>query len=621
MDITLALGILLTVVWQGCVGNAAYDAIEEVFDFEAFIRKIKMNRELNHYLASALSNSFLKAQIDVVNGVLNELINKSDSTGFLWMKTYHPKQHNQDIFALKNKLKALKKQLHKTRKSADIIPEESLEKIVYELTLTSVSKSSPPETLIDELLPFTEDCDVSNYKFILKERADYFFQKISEYFLKEITNHDQLYRFFSILSTAKNNADLKKELQDIQKWLTDINDAQKEIISLYKEFTEASSLISESIKIKEFQSIVEDKTSRFVGRENIFQIIDDLLKDPVFKSGYIVIRGVPGIGKSSLMAEMVKRWGAVHHFNSITMGIYSHEVFLENICAQLIVKYNLKYSKLPPNAKKDSGFLSQLLREVASKKQEQPILVFVDALDEARNIELPCETNILCLPPILPKGVFFVVTSRFKKNYPFYVNERRDILLSNKDEDNINDVRKYIFNYIQEYQTKMVFQIEKWGISKNEFIDTITKKSEGNFMYLFHVLNDIRDAKLNQSNLDSIHNLPQGLESYYQAHWEKMKEQDKEKFENYYKPVVCQLAVARIPVSIDQLAEWTQLEHWRIKEVIRDWREFLDEFFSEKYKDYLYRIYHTKFQEFLNKYVGLQPYDSIIVQTMKNKIK
>ena len=39
----------------------------------------------------------------------------------------------------------------------------------------------------------------------------------------------------------------------------------------------------------------------------------------------------------------------------------------------------------------------------------------------------------------------------------------------------------------------------------------LSEKSEGNFMYLVHVLRDIRDGRLGSENLDDIRKLPQGL--------------------------------------------------------------------------------------------------------------
>jgi serine/threonine-protein kinase len=370
----------------------------------------------------------------------------------------------------------------------------------------------------------------------------------------------------------------------------------------------------------QFKSLIEDKTKNFVGREFIFKSIDNLLADADFSSGYIVISGEPGIGKSSVIAQFIKTRGAVHHFNSVLMNIRSPKDFLENICTQLIVRYDLNYPALPPEAGKDSGFLSKLLAEIANQKQQQPVVILVDALDEAEDTSLPPGANRLFLPPNLPEGIFLIVTSREEYDYRLDVAHRKDIYLRDDDPRNLEDVRLYIRNYIQEHQPKMLPHIEQWGVSQDEFVDVITEKSEGNFMYLYYVLHDIRDGKLTQSNVDSIHNLPKGLQSYYQRHWREMEVQDPQKFQSYYEPVVCQLAVAREPVSVNQLSEWTKLPPKSIKEVIHDWHEFFNKFTPET-GDSLYRIYHASFQTFLREDIGLKPYEKKVVQTAFNKIQ
>lgn len=369
--------------------------------------------------------------------------------------------------------------------------------------------------------------------------------------------------------------------------------------------TKSSTSLSQYIRVQDFKTIVKDKTENFVGRDFIFDSINEIIKNPNFPSGYIVIRGEPGIGKSSIIAKLIKDEGYIHHFNIISMGIRSHQVFLENICAQLILKYDLNYTTLPAQATEDSGFLSRILAEVAAdQKKQKPVVILVDAIDEAEDISSSPGANRLLLPPHLPAGIFFIVTSREENTYNLNVDQQKDIYLEDKDEKNIEDIRKYSHNFLEKYREKMSPQIEKWSVQEPEFINVIVEKSEGNFMYLVSVLNDIRDGRLTQSNIDNIHELPKGLKKYYQWHWGKMKIQNTQRFEQYYEPVVCKLALAKEPVSVKLLAELTKLDSMRVKEVISDWRSFLNESFGEN--EYLYRIYHASFQSFLKGEVGLE---------------
>ncbi|MCX7683506.1 MAG: ATP-binding protein [Anaerolineae bacterium] len=377
--------------------------------------------------------------------------------------------------------------------------------------------------------------------------------------------------------------------------------------------------LGQYIRTRDFQVVVREHSKEFVGRNFIFKSIDDLLASPDFTSGYIVISGEPGIGKTALIAQLVKRRAYVHHFNIATANIRSVRDFLANVCAQIIVRYDLKYRTLPDRATADSGFLLQLLAEAATPKN-RPVVVLVDAIDEAEDVGLPSALNRLYLPQVLPEGVFFIVTTRPKADYRLLVDQRKDIYLDDQDPNNIADIIQYILNFIQLNTDRMEQRFSQWCVTKEEFVTIVTEKSEGNFMYLRYVLPDIRDGSLTVANIDDIRLLPQGLRDYYRRHWRSMKAQDVGKFEKYYQPVICILAVTREPVAIDKISEWTKLSPREIKEVIDEWREFLNVDVAHNGRQ-LYRLYHTSFQEFLRDEVELKPYHGIIVRTALEKIQ
>jgi hypothetical protein len=275
------------------------------------------------------------------------------------------------------------------------------------------------------------------------------------------------------------------------------------------------------------------------------------------------------------MGQLVKRAGYIHHFNIASQNIRSHRDFLRNICAQLIARYALDYTMLPPEATQNSGFLSQLLDEVAAKEEDRPIVVLVDALDEVEDLGLASDANRLYLPRALPEKVFFVVTSREEHDYRLLVDSREDIYLRDDDPHNLEDVNQYIRNFVQTYREEMEDRIMQWNVEEDEFVTVLTEKSQGNFMYLVYILRDIKAGRLTAANVDHIRKLPKSLHAYYQRHWQMMKDQDAQKFEQWYQPVVCILATVREPVSIEQLTEWTTLESRAILQLIHTWREFL----------------------------------------------
>jgi hypothetical protein len=374
--------------------------------------------------------------------------------------------------------------------------------------------------------------------------------------------------------------------------------------------------LASHIRVEEFRALVEERTREFVGRRFIFDEIDRLLADAGFPSGYIVIRGEPGIGKTALIAELVKRRGWVHHFNVASQGIRSSEDFLLNVCAQLIVRYGLDHTALPPRAGADSGFLLRLLDEASKSANGGEVVLLIDALDEA---EPGSGTNRLLLPPRLPYGVFVVATTRPQTEENLYVDRAEDVPLRDDDPGNLADVRAYVESFVSTREELLGARLSGSQIDTDQFADAIVAQSQGNFMYLVYVLRDISDGRLTVASIDEVHQLPAGLRSYYRAHWRTMKATDLERFEKFYEPIVCYLAAAREPASVDQLAQWTGLDARRVREVIGAWLEFLDEVHDPE--GTRYRIYHASFRDFLQEEVGLADFHRAIGRFALDKLQ
>jgi hypothetical protein len=240
-------------------------------------------------------------------------------------------------------------------------------------------------------------------------------------------------------------------------------------------------------------------------------------------------------------------------------------------------------------------------------------VVVIDALDEAEHMSGVPQANRLLLPASLPERVFFIVTTRESEEYRLFVDRSRDIHLADSDPRNMDDVRVYVQWFVETHRPAMLRQLEAWHVDEDVFVETMTRKSEGNcnFMYITYMMRDLRDGMLPFANLDRIDDLPQGLRAYYQRHWRAMQAQDSACFRDYYQPVVCVLASAFEPVSISQIVAWTErrwphLDAVRIRDVLRDWREFLNE--DTRQRPALYSLYHTSFRDFLREEVGLAEY-------------
>jgi hypothetical protein len=383
--------------------------------------------------------------------------------------------------------------------------------------------------------------------------------------------------------------------------------------TVFQIFANCAPTLASYIRAPQFRPLVDERTRDFAGRAFVFDRIDELLAGAEFGSGYVTVRGEPGIGKTSIAAALVARRGYVHHFNIAPENIRTARQFLENVCAQLIVRFRLDHTALRPNAGEDSGFLSQLLAEAAARA-EGPVVVVVDALDEVEDTGLPAAANRLLLPRVLPPDVFFVLTAREEDDYRLDVDHEATIWVREQDPGNQEDVERYIAAFIDRHGDDMALRLAAWGVGRAEFAAAIAGLSEGNFMYLVHVLPEIAAGRLAPETAGGISALPRGLKNYYQRHWRDMKDVDPGRFATFQRPVLCLLAISREPVSVAQLAQWTLLEPGDIAQVIRAWREFLNEDAGT------YRIYHRSFAEFLDDHENLRYYHDRIAQTALAKI-
>lgn len=113
-------------------------------------------------------------------------------------------------------------------------------------------------------------------------------------------------------------------------------------------------------------------------------------------------------------------------------------------------------------------------------------MVAVDAVDEASGG--PTGGNRLLLPPALPAGAFMLVTMRDPENVPLYVDARRELLLDENDPENLRDAREYVETFLARHDAALSL-----GMPAVEFTELVIERSEGNFMYLRHVLHGVRD--------------------------------------------------------------------------------------------------------------------------------
>ncbi len=350
----------------------------------------------------------------------------------------------------------------------------------------------------------------------------------------------------------------------------------------------------------QFQSFVESRTVDFVGRDYVFSAIDEFLSNE--EKGYFMVEGDPGEGKSAILAQYVKQTGCIAHFNIRAEGITRPGHFLDSVCSQLIARYSLSEAPATADRGNEGGCLRRLLEDASTQlRKGDRLIIAVDALDEVDQTGQTAGANILYLPSVLPKSVFFIMTRRrvVPADMPFFVQCPLTIFdLEDYVDECVEDVQTYIRQASKQPQLRAWISSRK--LDKDEFVQILSEKSERNFMYLYYVLPEIEHGAYQDL---SIEKLPIGLKGYYEDHWERMgmraKPLPRDKINIVY--VLCEV---RQPASRSLILDFARegnakLEELDIQEVLDEWRQFLH--IQPGDEQPRYSVYHTSFRDFLHR--------------------
>jgi hypothetical protein len=337
---------------------------------------------------------------------------------------------------------------------------------------------------------------------------------------------------------------------------------------------------------KRFKALISEKTRIFCGRQFVFEKITNFLA--THPQGYFTVIGDPGMGKSAIAAKYILAYKYPCFFNIFVEGENTPEKFLTSMREQLIRRYSLDNS--------DNADLPTLLQKASEKLPSgQKLVIVIDALDE---VQQAGNTNLLNLPQNLPNGVYFLLTRRSynpnKKRLSLSPDTRQfELDLRDFPDLSQEDIKEYITLNLQN-KPKLKEWINNCNIPETDFSNQLAIKSENNFMYLRYILPDIIAGQYADLQLT---NLPQGLQEYYQQHWQRMG-MDEETNETKVK-ILYVLVERKESISSGMIAEILGQEESKIKSILKEWIEYITKTPNEdEEKDY-YSIYHRSFQEFL----------------------
>lgn len=335
------------------------------------------------------------------------------------------------------------------------------------------------------------------------------------------------------------------------------------------------------------EDLIAQKTRDFVGRDYIFDAVEAFLKSRA--SGYLHIRGDPGAGKTTILAELVRRRACPAHFNIRAERRSGPAHFMKSLHGQLCSQWPLSVDEMSSTAD-----LSHILQTAAAAlRPDAHLLIVVDALDEVDPSGRNAGENILCLPSNLPDRVFVVLSSRRGVTVPLQVASIQQLDLSDFSNESLEDIKLYV-----ERATRRPAILE-WLRSRKFrpafFVEALTEKSQGNFMYAFYVLHDVENGKYTDVSFMA---LPAGLENYYQMHWERMgmlqQPVDRNRLNLLYT-----LSQVRMPASRTLLADFSGLDHVSVQHTLDEWAQFLHRQMVDG--EARWSIYHPSFSDFLER--------------------
>ena len=360
--------------------------------------------------------------------------------------------------------------------------------------------------------------------------------------------------------------------------------------------------------VYDFTKTIENATRWFIGRQFVFDAVEKFIQN--YSCGYFRIVAEAGWGKTVIAAELIKRYEALAYLINASQGLARARQCLNHLSVQLIARYRLSHERLPAHAGEDASFLLALLDEAAEmRRDDQSIIIVIDALDEAEPV--PPGHNWLHLPDRLPEGVYVIVTHR-PGDYLLRTDAHtpvEELVVARDDPRQMADIETYLQRQAREREEiRRVLEGASPPIPVESFVTALKGASEGNFMYLAYVLEDIAHREPG-FDLLRLEKLPRGLMGYYQQFWEQMERvREREgwsEWDNLYRPVIGLLGVAGEPVTVEWLADHVGREGKEVQErALLRWQRFLNR--ERRQGEETWWVIHHSFGDFLAEKLDLR---------------
>ncbi|WP_257461977.1 SIR2 family protein [Archangium lipolyticum] len=338
-----------------------------------------------------------------------------------------------------------------------------------------------------------------------------------------------------------------------------------------------------------------------LGREDVMTELDAILLGTQSR-GWVLVKGGPGIGKSALLAEWIKRREQAglpvppHHFLRRGVDDWDRpEVVKRNLAAQV----EMLYPELAtPDARPESR-LRELLQRISAKvlvpRQERLVLV-VDGLDEVEEDSEGTNPLPRFLPHVLPPGVKVLCASRPTYPYLSWLEARESLRTIDLNGERWAGSNKKVVRQYWEHMAP--------GFAPpltSAFVDEVVRRAEGNVLYAMKLAEWLREQPVEKRRTEL---LPRGLEALLDESWERIQRLPAE-----LRRVAIEglgvVAVAREALPLSSLAAvagWKDLDDG--ERFLRVSRSFLLEELGHGKSEKAWRLFHESFRSFILSKLG-----------------
>lgn len=394
-------------------------------------------------------------------------------------------------------------------------------------------------------------------------------EKNGYYFLNDLKNFNEYKDEICLLNYP--DAILLKEYGHKDAFLNVININEWKKHRLQNEFAQRIAELSQTFKGRNLE---KDKIYKFIDNNN---------------EGFFMLSGSPGIGKSAIFAKLIEEFKI--EVSSKEKDMYIIEYFIRRNTQGSLVKSFLEYfhKKLDKIYNTNIPYTGDIENDrrslfekliLISKSTSKKIVIFIDGIDEGitqenENILMYLITENIPNTLVLYSGRWRADIEKFYFRLP--IEHKSILILEGLKKD---DIRGMLYEVTSKYE------LDKDSL----YIEEISKRSEGNPLYVRLLCKDIEDGN---KIINSLEELPKNLKVFYDEILLRLAEEPNG---DILLKSLYILAVAKEYISPMFIELCLELDAAEVHQVFIHLKEVLIE---DSKKNNMYQIFHESLRDYL----------------------